>query len=224
MGRSVRLIIFGRQGAGKGTQATRLSEHYRVPHVSTGDMLRAAVKEGTAFGLKAKGYMDAGQLLPDDVIVGIVEERLTKPDAEGGFLLDGFPRTVGQAQSLMAATAPGGIDLSVNLEVPESVVIERLSSRRVCDQCGAIYSTAEPPTKPWVCDACGGSVVQRDDDTEDAIRTRLTTYQRETAPLIAWFDDLGKLATVDGIGTTDEVFERIRTVIDEATADEAVGA
>ena len=209
-----RLIIFGRQGAGKGTQSERLAAHYDIPHISTGDMLRAAVRDGTAFGLKAKEYMDAGKLLPDDIMVGLVAERLGQPDAAKGWLLDGYPRTPGQADALTEVTADAPFDVAVNLEVPESVVIERISSRRVCSNCGAIYSTSRPPTSDWTCDRCGGEVVQRDDDTEAAVRSRLADYQAQTAPLIPWFADRDALVTVDGDNDPDTVFAELVAAID----------
>ena len=209
-----RLIIFGRQGAGKGTQSERLAAHYDIPHISTGDMLRAAVRDGTAFGLKAKEYMDAGKLLPDDIMVGLVAERLGQPDAAKGWLLDGYPRTPGQADALTEVTADAPFDVAVNLEVPESVVIERISSRRVCSNCGAIYSTSRPPTTNWTCDRCGGEVVQRDDDTEEAVRSRLADYQAQTAPLIQWFADRDALVTVDGDADPETVFTELVAAID----------
>ncbi len=209
-----RLIIFGRQGAGKGTQSERLAAHYDIPHISTGDMLRAAVRDGTAFGLKAKEYMDAGRLLPDDIMVGLVAERLGQADAAKGWLLDGYPRTPGQAEALTEVTADAPFDVAVNLEVPEAVVIERISSRRVCSNCGAIYSTERPPTSNWTCDRCGGEVVQRDDDTEEAVRSRLADYQAQTAPLIQWFADRDALVTVDGDAEPDTVFAELVAAID----------
>lgn len=210
-----RLVLFGRQGAGKGTQATRISRHYVVPHISTGDILRAAVREGTEFGRKAKEFMDAGNLLPDDVIVGVVDERLERDDTRArGFILDGFPRNTGQAAALLEITHPVGIDLAINLEVAVDVVLARLASRRVCTDCGANYSTASPPRYDMTCDVCGGDVVQRDDDTEEAIKRRLDIYERETTPLMAWFDERGMLATVDGIGGPDEVTDRLVHTID----------
>ena len=209
-----RLIIFGRQGAGKGTQSERLAAHYDIPHISTGDMLRAAVRDGTAFGLKAKEYMDAGKLLPDDIMVGLVAERLGQPDAAKGWLLDGYPRTPGQADALTEVTADAPFDVAVNLEVPESVVIERISSRRVCSNCGAIYSTSRPPTTNCTCDRCGGEVVQRDDDTEEAVRSRLADYQAQTAPLIQWFADRDALVTVDGDADPETVFTELVAAID----------
>ena len=210
-----RLIIFGRQGAGKGTQSERLAAHYDIPHISTGDMLRAAVRDGTAFGLKAKEYMDAGKLLPDDIMVGLVAERLAQHDARAGWLLDGYPRTAGQAEALAAVTGDAPFDLALNLEVPESVVVERISSRRVCAKEGHIYSVHEPPKVPGVCDICGGEVVQREDDTEAAIRERLALYQEQTAPLIEWFETRGKLATVDGDAPPDTVTKALVAAIDE---------
>jgi adenylate kinase len=210
-----RLVLLGRQGAGKGTQAARLSEHYGVPHISTGDMLRAAVRDGTNFGRKAKEYMDAGRLLPDDIMVGLVEERLAEPDAAEGWLLDGFPRTPGQAAALAEVTQDAPFDLAVDLEVPEAVVIERISSRRVCGNCGAIYSTQSPPKNPWVCDVCGHDAVrQRADDTEDAVRERLAAYAEQTAPLIDWFRERAQLVEIDGDRDADAVTADVIAAVD----------
>ena len=211
----VRLIVFGRQGAGKGTQATRLAARYGVPHISTGDMLRAAVKAGTEFGLRAKEIMDAGQLVSDEVMLGLVSERLSQPDAANGWLLDGFPRTPQQAADLQQIVGEGGIDLAIDLQVPEEVVVERISSRRVCESCGTIYSVQSPPTVDWTCDKCGGKVVQRDDDTEASVRKRLALYNEQTAPLLAWFAEQGLLAEVDGVGDPDAITEKLVSVIDE---------
>jgi adenylate kinase len=210
-----RLVLLGRQGAGKGTQCTRLSRHYVVPHISTGDILRAAVREGTEFGKKAKELMDAGELLPDDVIVGIIDERLDRDDTRTrGFIVDGFPRTTTQAEELLRVTQPRGIDLVVNLDVPREIVLERLASRRVCVDCGTNYSTDEPPKYGNTCDVCGGDVIQREDDTHDSIERRLDLYERETAPLIAWFEARDMIETVDGLGHPDEVTDRLVRVID----------
>ncbi|MGI9577990.1 MAG: adenylate kinase [Microthrixaceae bacterium] len=214
MADGVRLIVFGRQGAGKGTQCARLAAHYGVPHISTGDMLRAAVRDGTEFGEKAKSYMDEGKLLPDDIMVGLVAERLAQADAHVGWLLDGFPRTPGQADALSEVTADAPFDLAVNLDVPEEVVLERITNRRVCTECGTIYSVAEPPTTPWDCDKCGGTVVQREDDTEEAVRKRLADYQTQTAPLMSWFEDRDKLVTIDGNPDADTVFARVVSAIE----------
>ena len=210
----VRLVLLGRQGAGKGTQAARLAEAYDVPHISTGDMLRVAVKEGTPLGRKAKEIMDAGHLVSDELMVGIVNERIHLPDAARGWLLDGFPRTVAQGEALEAITADLPLDLVVNLEVPEDVVLKRISERRVCSTCGAIYSLSSPPTNPWTCDVCGGRVVQRDDDTEEAVRKRLDAYTADTAPLLPFYGERKLLVEVDGEGSPDEVFARLRTAID----------
>jgi adenylate kinase len=214
---AVRLILFGRQGAGKGTQAVRLAERYGVPHISTGDMLRAAVKAGTEFGRRAKEIMDAGQLVSDDVVLGIISERLAEDDARRGWLLDGFPRTEPQARALAEMVGPDGIDLAIDLEVPEDVVVERISSRRVCSNCGTIYSTSSPPSVGWTCDKCGGEVVQRDDDTEAAVRERLDIYTRQTVPAVEYFGQLGLLVTVDGVGSADEITERLVAEIDART-------
>jgi adenylate kinase len=208
----MRLLIFGKQGAGKGTQATRLAEAHRIPHISTGDMFRAAVRDGTAFGRRAKEYMDAGELVPDEVVLGMVQERLAAPDAERGFLLDGFPRTKAQAEGLAEVVGPDGLDGVVELQVPTDVVVERISRRRVCAQCGATYDVGAPPAGGWdVCDTCGGGpIVQRDDDREEAVRRRLDLYEQETAPLASWYAEQGLLVPIDGEGTPDEVFERIQ--------------
>jgi adenylate kinase len=201
-----RLIILGKQGAGKGTQCVRLSRHYVVPHISTGDMFRAAVKSRSDLGEKAKEFMDAGELVPDEVVMGLVAERLGLDDTKArGFVLDGFPRTVHQAKGLAELLTPDEIDLVVNLEVPTEVVLRRLASRRVCIDCGANYSVDSPPRLNWTCDICGGEVVQREDDTEGAIRRRLDLYQRETRPLVDWYAERDLLAEVDGVGDPDEV-------------------
>jgi adenylate kinase len=210
-----RLVLLGRQGAGKGTQCTRLSRHYVVPHISTGDILRAAVREGTEFGKKAKELMDAGELLPDDVIVGIIDERLGRDDTRTrGFILDGFPRTINQAEELLRITAPRSIDVVVNLEVPRDIVLHRLASRRVCTDCGTNYSAEEAPKYDMTCDVCGGDVVQREDDTHDSIERRLDLYERETSPLMAWFADRDLFQTVDGMAHPDEVTRRLVRAID----------
>ena len=212
-----RLVMLGRQGAGKGTQCTRLSRHFVVPHISTGDMLRAAVKEGTEFGRKAQEYMSAGELLPDDIIIGIVEERLLKDDTRNrGFILDGFPRTEEQAESLAEITSDQPLDLVIDLDVPTGVVLERLASRRVCVDCGANYSVQGPPKHNWTCDHCGGDVIQRNDDTEEAIKRRLDLYEEETAPLVDWYQSRGLLMVVDGDGDTDAVTARLIRAIERA--------
>jgi adenylate kinase len=211
----VRLVMLGRQGAGKGTQCTRLSRHYVVPHISTGEMLRAAVKEGTELGLKAAEIMNEGGLVPDDVMIGIVDERLDHDDTtRRGYILDGFPRTVPQAKALADITVSRPLDMVIDLDVPKEVVLHRLASRRVCADCGANYSVDKPPRYDCVCDNCGGEVEQREDDTPAAIEKRLAEYERETAPLIDWYRDRGLLELVDGQGNANEVSLRLFTVID----------
>lgn len=208
--------MLGKQGAGKGTQCVRLSHHYVVPHISTGDMLRAAVKSGSELGGKVKEVMDSGELLGDDLIMEMVGERLAEPDARArGFILDGCPRTTQQAEALAGLLAPGDIDLTVDIEVPTSQVLKRLAGRRVCVDCGTNYSLSAPPRVNWTCDICGGEVVQREDDKEDAIRRRLELYERQTAPLIAWYEKRGQLAKVNGVGSPDAVLRRIIRAIED---------
>ena len=211
----VRPVMLGRQGAGKGTQCTRLSRHYVVPHISTGEMLRAAVKEGTELGRKAAEIMNEGGLVPDDVMIGIVDERLDHDDTtRRGYILDGFPRTVPQAKALAEITVARPLDLVIDLDVPKEVVLHRLASRRVCADCGANYSVDKPPRYDCVCDNCGGEVEQREDDTPAAIEKRLAEYERETAPLIDWYSDLTLLEVVDGQGGTSDVSLRLFSMID----------
>jgi adenylate kinase len=211
-----RLIILGKQGAGKGTQCVRLSRHYVVPHISTGDMFRAAVKARSELGEKAKEFMDAGELVPDEVVMGLVAERLSLDDTKArGFVLDGFPRTVQQAKGLAELLAPDEIDLVVNLEVPTEVVLRRLAGRRVCIDCGANYSVDSPPRLNWTCDICGGEVVQREDDTEAAIRRRLDLYERETRPLVDWYAERDLLSVVEGVGDPDVITAGMVRVVDQ---------
>ena len=216
MNPGARLLILGKQGAGKGTQALRLSRHYVVPHISTGDTFRQAVRSGSEFGQKARQYLDAGDLVPDEIVIGMVRERLTRSDtSHRGFVLDGFPRTVAQADALAKMLNPHGLDLALDLEIDTASVLTRLASRRVCVDCGANYSVIDnPPRVPGLCDVCGGEVVQRDDDTEGAIRRRLELYEQETAPLIAWYEERDLLARVDALGAPDEVTDRIVGAVD----------
>jgi adenylate kinase len=206
----VRLLVLGKQGAGKGTQAVRVAGHYGVPHISTGDMFRAAAAAGTPFGLKAKEFMKRGELVPDDVVIGVVAERLAKEDVvDVGFVLDGFPRTRIQAEELQRLLGPGGLDAAVDIDVPTEVVIDRISGRRVCRTCGTTYHVTAPPRIPWLCDKDGGDVVQREDDEPEAVKRRLELYERETGPLLEFYEGLGVLATVDGVGDPDDVFDRM---------------
>jgi len=206
-----RIIVLGKQGAGKGTQAVRLSHHYVVPHIATGDTFRSAVRARSEFGARAKKYLDAGDLVPDDVVIGVVTERLTHDDTtHRGFILDGFPRTVHQAEALTTIVEPHHLDLVANLDIDDGTVLRRLAARRVCTDCGANYSVDDnPPRVRGICDVCGGEVVQRDDDTETAIRRRLELYERSTAPLIDWYHDRGLLATVAATGSPDDVTDRV---------------
>lgn len=210
-----RLIILGRQGAGKGTQCVRLSRHYVVPHISTGDMLRAAAREGTELGKMAKEIMDAGGLVGDEIMIGLVDERLRKPDADSrGYILDGFPRTVAQAEALAVITAHKPINVVIDLDVPREIVLERISSRRVCRDCGTNYTAKGDEPSPWICDVCGGDVQQRADDTPDAVNRRLDLYESQTAPLIEHYSSRGMLAVVNGVGHPDHVFKRLTDVVE----------
>ena len=210
-----RLVILGRQGAGKGTQCVRLSRYYVVPHISTGDMLRAAAREGTDLGRTAKKIMDEGGLVGDDVMIGLVDERLAKPDADTrGYILDGFPRTVAQAEALDALTAHKPIHVAIDLDVPREIVLERISSRRVCRDCGTNYTASGAEPSPWICDVCGGDVQQRADDTPDAVNRRLDLYETQTAPLIEYYSGRGMLAVVNGVGHPDHVFKRLSDTIE----------
>jgi adenylate kinase len=180
-------------------------------------MLRGAVRSGSQLGLEARGYLDAGELIPDSIVIELVAERLTHADTSSrGFILDGFPRTVAQAEALADLLAPRGLEVVIDLVVDTEVVLKRLASRRVCTDCGANYSVEKPPRTEWVCDICGGEVVQREDDTEVAIRRRLELYERETAPLIAWYAEQGILVNVDGMGPPDEVSMRLVRVVDDS--------
>jgi adenylate kinase len=209
-----RLVLLGKQGAGKGTQCVSLSRHYVIAHISTGEIFRAAAKSGTEFGRKAKEYMDAGELVPDEVVNGLVRERLTKDDTKRGFLLDGYPRNVQQAETLDAMLLPRGIDLVIDIEVATDVVLKRLAGRRVCVDCGTNYSVDTPPRDDWICDRCGGKVIQREDDTEHAIKRRLRLYEEQTEPLIAWYMGRDKLVSIDGVGAAERVTARIVQAID----------
>ena len=212
----VRLVVLGKQGAGKVTQCVRLSHHYVVPHVSTGDMLRSEVKLRSSVGQRAALLMDQGDLIPDELVMEMVGARLSERDTSGrGFVLDGCPRTTNQAESLEKLVEPFGLDLVIDLQVPTSLVMKRLASRRVCVDCGANYSTAAPPLVNWTCDVCGGEVVQRPDDTEDAIERRLNLYEEETAPLLDWYKQRELLVEINGTGSPDAVTRRVVGAIDE---------
>ena len=214
MGRLI-LVVLGKQGAGKGTQCKRLAERYSIPHVSTGDMLRAAVKAGTPVGRDGAAVLEAGTLVSDDLVNRLVEERFTQPDAAGGALLDGFPRTFAQAEALETILGEDGVKLCVNLDVPVELVTQRLSARRVCVDCGAIYTDTDPEAVSGVCSVCGGQVIQRADDQPEAIRSRLEVYERDTAPLLDFYRERGLLVSVDGSRAPDDVTADIVAVIGE---------
>jgi adenylate kinase len=210
------IILLGAPGAGKGTQAARMVERYSAPQVSTGDIFRKAVGEGTPLGVEAKKYMDAGELVPDGIVIGIVKERLAEPDLAGGFILDGFPRTVPQADALDAALEDmgKGIDAVISVDVPSEALVERLTARRQCRRCGRIYNVlVDPPEAEGVCDACGGEVYQRDDDTVQTVTNRLEVYERQTAPLIEYYQAKGLLKHIDGTRDIDDVFAGIVSVL-----------
>ena len=210
------LILLGPPGAGKGTQASSMVKDYGVPQISTGDALRAAVKAGSAQGTRAKKYMDAGDLVPDEVVIEIVGERIGEADCEDGFLLDGFPRTTSQADALAAMLSKAGreIDHVICIQVDKEAVVERLSGRRSCRACGYPHHVAfNPPAVQGVCDKCGGELYQRDDDREEAIRQRLETYESQTQPLIDYYRERNLLRPVDGQGEVDAVYSRIRDAL-----------
>ena len=211
----VRLVLLGKPGAGKGTQAALLSAHYGVEHLSTGDVFRAAVAQGTPTGLEVKHFMDTGELVPDDIVIRVVDEHFAAGGPlEDGFILDGFPRTLVQAEELETVLHDHPLDLVLDIEVPTETILDRIAGRRVCGNCGATYHVNQPPGVDWTCDVCGGQVVQRDDDTEEAVATRLEVYDRQTVPIIDFYANLGKLVVVDGVGAGDEVQERLVKEID----------
>ncbi|MGD2083290.1 MAG: adenylate kinase [Chromatiales bacterium] len=204
----MRLILLGAPGAGKGTVAKQLTNLDGSVQISTGDILRGAVQEGSELGKQAQAYMKAGDLVPDDLIMGIMEQRLQEPDCQQGFLLDGFPRTIPQAEALKGLLAKLGIELdaAVNIDVPRDVILDRLTTRRTCVDCGAIYNIKSmPPKVEGVCDKCGGKVVQRDDETEEAISNRLDVYNEKTAPLVSFYDKEGLLLSVSTTSSEDVV-------------------
>jgi len=208
----VNIVLLGAPGAGKGTQAQRIIDTYGVPHISTGDILRAAVANQTALGLEAKKFMDAGDLVPDEVVIGLVKDRLSQPDTEAGFILDGFPRTTAQAVALDGELKDleKSIDAAIAIDVDPEVIVGRLTSRRTCSGCGRITSASEGAQ----CVECGGELIQRDDDNESTVRNRLEVYARSTAPLIAYYGGQGVLSTIDGDRPVDEVWADVKSVLD----------
>lgn len=210
----MKLIFLGPPGAGKGTQAAIVSKKLNIPSISTGDMLRAAVKEGTKVGLEAKSFMDAGKLVPDAVIIGIVDERLAKPDCAKGYILDGVPRTLAQAEALEKAGI--AFDHVISLEVHDEAIVERMSGRRVCGKCGTPFHVVNnPPKAEGVCDACGGELIQRTDDKAETVRHRLEVYHQETEPLKSFYEERGVLDLVPGdLGTIEETTAAIMKVLE----------
>jgi adenylate kinase len=212
------IILLGPPGSGKGTQAQKMMERYHIPQISTGDILRGAVKEQTPLGVEAKGYMDQGKLVPDEVVVGIVRERLKGSDCDGGFILDGFPRTVPQAEALDTTLGEMKREINhvVSIEVPNEELVRRLTGRRTCRNCGAMYHIIfDFFTKEGICDKCGGELYQRDDDQEETIRARLQVYEEQTAPLIAYYQGKGLLRAIDGVGEIEEIFRNIVQAIED---------
>jgi len=212
----VRFVFLGPPGVGKGTQAQRLSAERRIPKVSTGDILREAVQRKTPMGLQARSFMDGGKLVPDEVVIGIIRDRMMEPDCKAGFILDGFPRTEPQAESLAAILAQigSGIDRVFNFELSDEELIRRLAGRRSCPDCQSVYHVEfNPPRKPDQCDRCGGKLIQRSDDQADTIRKRLEVYQSQTRPLIRFYEDQGVLIRIDGSGSPDSVYRRITDAI-----------
>ncbi len=212
------VIITGPPGSGKGTQGKLIAEKYHIPQISTGDILREAVRNGTALGLEAKAYMARGELVPDELVVGIIEDRLMQRDCGGGFLLDGFPRTVSQADVLERMLKKKGlaIDHVINIEIEAGELIRRLRGRRTCSRCGAMYHLFfNPSKKEGICDICGGSLYQRDDDKEETIRSRLEVYSHQTGPVIQYYASRRLVRSISGVGNIDDIFHRILGAIDD---------
>ncbi len=211
------LILLGPPGAGKGTQAQMIVDRYCIPQISTGDILRKAVKEETPLGKKAKAFMDQGQLVPDEVVIGIIDERLRASDCNPGFILDGFPRTIPQAEALQPILTKIGksIDHVINIEVDPEELVRRLTGRRTCKNCGAMFHVLfHPPQVEGICDRCKGTLYQREDDQEKTIRIRLNEYQKQTSPLIQYYQLKGTLRSIQGVGEQKEIFERIARLLD----------
>ncbi|RHW33920.1 adenylate kinase [Neobacillus notoginsengisoli] len=210
------LVLMGLPGAGKGTQAEKIVEKYGIPHISTGDMFRAAMKEGTELGLQAKAFMDEGALVPDEVTIGIVRERLSKGDCEKGFLLDGFPRTVPQAEALesMLKELNKKIDYVLNIEVDQSILMERLTGRRICKNCGATYHLVfNPPSREGLCDRCGSELYQRADDNAETVQNRLDVNIKQSKPLLDYYSEKGYLRNIDGQREISAVFADIEDLL-----------
>ena len=212
----MKIIMLGAPGAGKGTQAKKIADKYQIPHISTGDIFRANIKEGTELGKKAKSYMDQGQLVPDELTLELIMDRFQNPDCKNGYVLDGFPRTIPQAEALTEALAKKGetIDYAINVEVPDENIINRMGGRRACLACGSTYHIVYAPTKvEGICDRCGEKLVLRDDDKPETVKNRLNVYHDQTQPLIEYYTKQGKLAEVDGTQSMEDVFNAIVKIL-----------
>lgn len=215
---NMRIVMLGAPGAGKGTQAKKIAAKYGIPHISTGDIFRANIKNGTELGKKAKSYMDQGMLVPDELTVSLVMDRFQGPDAQKGYVLDGFPRTIPQAESLDAALKESGsqIDFAVNVDVPDENIVKRMSGRRACVKCGATYHLQyAAPEKDGICDSCGENLILRDDDKPETVEKRLKVYHEQTQPLIDYYAQKNVLKEVDGTLGLDEVFSQITAILGE---------
>ena len=213
----MRLILLGGPGAGKGTQAKKLVEKYNIPQISTGDILRGAVKNNTELGQKAKSFMDSGELVPDEVIIGIVKDRIQEEDCKNGFIFDGFPRTTAQAEALdtMLTELNITLDAAINFKVSDEVIVARMSGRRTCAQCQAVFNVKfNPPKQEGVCDKCSGELTQRDDEKEEVVRNRLKVYEDQTAPLIEFYNNKGLLKNVNGEQEINTIFEELTNLLD----------
>ena len=212
----MKIIMLGAPGAGKGTQAKKIAAKYNIPHISTGDIFRANIKNGTELGKKAKTYSDQGLLVPDDLVVDLVVDRVGQDDCERGYVLDGFPRTIPQAEALTKALADMGqkVDYAIDVDVPDENIVRRMSGRRACVGCGATYHVVYAPTKKeGICDTCGGELILRDDDKPETVQKRLNVYHEQTQPLIDYYTEAGILKTVDGTVDIDDVFQSIVDIL-----------
>lgn len=212
----MKIIMLGAPGAGKGTQAKQIADKFSIPHISTGDIFRANIKEGTELGQKAKGYMDAGELVPDELVCDLVVDRIQKEDCANGFILDGFPRTIPQAEALTDALNAIGqkMDYAIDIEVNDAQIVERMGGRRACLGCGATYHIINiPPKKEGICDRCGSEIILRDDDKPETVQNRLNVYHEQTQPLIDYYKEQGILSEVDGMQPMDKVFADIIGIV-----------
>ena len=214
----MKIIMLGAPGAGKGSQASRIAKEYQLPHISTGDIFRANLKEETELGKRAKSFMDKGELVPDDITIAMLLDRIHKEDCKNGYILDGFPRTIPQAEALKEALAKKDekIDLALDVEASDELIIKRMAGRRTCPACGAIYNIVTlPPKTEGICDRCGADLIQRKDDNEETVKNRLKIYHEVTEPLISYYKKEGILEEIDGAEELDKVFEKVKRIIHE---------